>query len=440
MESGGGVLAVGTQAGRVRLVDPATGETQLDFQAHRTAICCLSFSSNGRLASASFDKSFVIWDVDGTERLHVKGHTGQGACICEPHRLMTDDQCPVMGHARRVDAIAWNLSGERLATGGQDDTVMVWNAATGERCLVLLGHDHAVCAVAFSGDGLKLASGSCDESVRVWDARNGDVLRVLETDLALVRRFHFSSDSSKLTCAWANQNGICSRVVDLRTGDHPGFDVEKHGCGSRIIALSPDGKCTATAGRITHNSDVCVTVWKAAHESPSRLRRQQTMPGHRMGPDMSWTIPDPDWEAGGTRPMVANPGVAGCICARGDANPACESVGHSARITSLAFALDGKAVASGSIDTTCKVWEPVTGRLLRTVEVSARVSCVAFGADWMNAALRREMLVAFAMGTHPRLGGHGPTVEMLDPELSARKGCVVGVLDPDMLRLVLARV
>ena len=45
-------------------------------------------------------------------------------------------------------------------------------------------------------------------------------------------------------------------------------------------------------------------------------------------------------------------------CERGEPNPACKNVGHSARITSLAFSPDGKAVASGSIDATCKVCSP----------------------------------------------------------------------------------
>ena len=356
------MLAVGTQDGRVRVVDPATGETRFEFQAHRKPICCLSISPDGRqLASASIDKSFLLWNLVGTERLRVQGHDGKGACVCKTHQLLrwatVTDQCPVVGHARRVETIAFAPGGERVATGSQDEAVMVWNTATGERCLLLLGHVNAVCAVAFSGDGLTLVSGACDESVRVWDSRTGNVLRVLETTVALVRRFHFSHDSSKLTCAWASPTGVYSRMVDLLTGDPPMFDAETSGCGSRIIGLSPDGECTVTAGRMTFTSNVCVTVWKVAHGRPSRLRRHLTIPGHRSGPDVAWEVPDPD-STQTVRPMVANPGVAGCICARGGPNPACENVGHSARITSLTFSLDGKAVASGSIDATCKVCPP----------------------------------------------------------------------------------
>jgi len=75
-----------------------------------------------------------------------------------------------------------------------------------------------------------------------------------------------------------------------------------------------------------------------------------------------------------------------------------------------------------------QVWEPQTGRLLRTVEMASRVSCVVFGLDWRDAELRRAMLLAFAMGLHPRLGR----------KADVGAGCVVGALDDELLRMVLA--
>lgn len=267
MESEGGVLAVATQEGRVRVLHPHTGETLHEFQAHRTAVCCLTFSPDGgKLASATYDKAWMLFDVDGTERLRVQGHDGKGACLCE-----TQDgaRCPVVGHSRRVDALAFSPGGDRVATGGGDETVMVWSSVTGERSLLLLGHNHAVSSLAFSGDDLLLVSGSCDESVRVWDARTGNILHMLETSVAISRRFQFSRDNQHLTCVWVHPKRMCARVFDLRTGEtvaseEPCPGVGPRCCAPRIIALSPDLESTATAGRISPwNSDVCVTVWKA---------------------------------------------------------------------------------------------------------------------------------------------------------------------------------
>ena len=54
-----------------------------------------------------------------------------------------------------------------------DNTVRVWDAASGRCEATLQGHTAAVLSVSWSGDGGRLASGSSDNTVRVWDAASG---------------------------------------------------------------------------------------------------------------------------------------------------------------------------------------------------------------------------------------------------------------------------
>ena len=58
--------------------------------------------------------------------------------------------------------------GSRLASGGSDYTVRVWDVATKECVATLEGHTHFVNAVCCLGEGSRIASGGEDRTVRVW--------------------------------------------------------------------------------------------------------------------------------------------------------------------------------------------------------------------------------------------------------------------------------
>jgi tetratricopeptide (TPR) repeat protein len=67
--------------------------------------------------------------------------------------------------------VAFSPDGARLASASQDQTVKVWDAATGQELCTLKGHTESVHGVAFSPDGARLASASRDGTVAVYDAR-----------------------------------------------------------------------------------------------------------------------------------------------------------------------------------------------------------------------------------------------------------------------------
>ena len=80
---------------------------------------------------------------------------------------------PYGGHAGPVLAVAYAPDGATLATGGEDGTVRIWDARTGQQQQELTGHTDWVRSVAYAPDGATLATGSNDRTVRIWNPRNG---------------------------------------------------------------------------------------------------------------------------------------------------------------------------------------------------------------------------------------------------------------------------
>jgi WD40 repeat protein len=76
--------------------------------------------------------------------------------------------------------VAISPDGAWLATGSTDNTIRIWDTATGAHRTTLTGHTDLVTAVAISPDGLWLASAGNDATVRVWDA-------VTDTNTATMR-------------------------------------------------------------------------------------------------------------------------------------------------------------------------------------------------------------------------------------------------------------
>ena len=58
----------------------------------------------------------------------------------------------------------------RLASASRDNTIRLWDVATGSCTATLNGHTDDVNSVSFSPDGSRLASASDDRTVRLWDA------------------------------------------------------------------------------------------------------------------------------------------------------------------------------------------------------------------------------------------------------------------------------
>src|SRR5258706_8482032 len=86
--------------------------------------------------------------------------------------LLADPPKPrvaLQGHAERVWSVAFTADGKTLASGGDDETVRLWDVNTGKQRAVLEPHPHWVRSLAITLNGKTLVAGCWDGTVHVWD-------------------------------------------------------------------------------------------------------------------------------------------------------------------------------------------------------------------------------------------------------------------------------
>ncbi|HLJ97222.1 MAG TPA: hypothetical protein VKU02_28945, partial [Gemmataceae bacterium] len=227
-------LASAGRDGTVKIWDAQTGRNLRTLQGHRDSVHCVAFSSNGKyLASGDKQGEVKIWDATTSQAAHTllhilrgpdtfPGHETQVNCLAfspDGQRLASggsdrriclwdvrtgQGQCTISGHKRNVSGVAFSPDGRLFASCGGDfnerggGELKLWNAMTGQEIGDLRGSAHCVWCLAFSPDGRRLATGDADENVKLWDVASGQEVLTLRGSLQTVRGVVFSPDGQRL--------------------------------------------------------------------------------------------------------------------------------------------------------------------------------------------------------------------------------------------------
>lgn len=148
----GHLIALGPERGPITLWDISSEQPRkLDYilDGHqRSRILDLNFSPDDKILASA-----------GSDQTILLWDTATGEVLVPP----------LINHDSPVGDVAFSQNGELLASGSDDKTVGLWDVKTGRLLAKFIGHNQPVTAVAFSPDGKLLASGSEDETIRLWD-------------------------------------------------------------------------------------------------------------------------------------------------------------------------------------------------------------------------------------------------------------------------------
>ncbi|KAK7219770.1 hypothetical protein V2G26_007773 [Clonostachys chloroleuca] len=173
------------------------------------------------------------------------------------------------GHSDPVYSVAFSADSQRLASGSDDKTVKIWDAATGACLQTLEGHSNSVSSVVFSADGKRLASGSYDNTIKIWDTATGACLKTLERYSYSVISIVFSVDGQRLASG-SHEETI--DILDIATGACL-QTLKGHSDSVYSVAFSADGQWLASG-----SYDETIKIWDAATGA-----YLQTLKGHSGG-------------------------------------------------------------------------------------------------------------------------------------------------------------
>ncbi|OAI54640.1 hypothetical protein AYO44_14565 [Planctomycetaceae bacterium SCGC AG-212-F19] len=287
-------------------------------------------------------------------------------------------------HEGSVDVVAFAPDGKTLAVGSRDSTITLWKLGTDREPRRLTVPVGRLVNLSFSPDSRYLASTGSDGHIRLWSVATGDEVRDFDQKPQVVHYGSFTPDGKTLVAG--NSRGIVRRWDPLTGAEMESFQIP---AAVRSVACSPDGKAVAVGVSHLRSNKPDGPIAKGlplldlANGTPLR-----SFEGHAaqvlFTPDgrtiLGW--PDDDmirlWETvtGRERGRIAGRFNAVAIAPDGKLLAGADRVegiirvwdlallkevqhfdGHDSDISALAFAPDGKTLASGSGDFTAMLWD-----------------------------------------------------------------------------------
>ena len=232
------------------------------------AVCSVSWSQRGHYLSVGVDNGDVqIWDAIKCRKLRtMQGHRQRVGCINWSHHvmatgsrdrniLMRDVRTPshfyskLSSHRSEVCGLKWSPDDRELASGGNDNMLMVWQpgqASSTEPIQRFVGHQAAVKAIAWSPHQHGLIAsggGTADRCIKFWNTSTGAALQSVDTGSQVCNLAWSKNVNEIVSTHGYSQNQI---VVWRYQNMQKLATLTGHTLRVLYLACSPDGQTIVT--------------------------------------------------------------------------------------------------------------------------------------------------------------------------------------------------
>lgn len=276
-------------------------------------INALAFTPDNKQIVVGGNHELTVWDASTgklTRRIFTRAERAHAMVFLPDGKLAVAGGRPGQeGDVRIYDINAGktkDFGGVPAADGVKDKKVLVKQ---------LVQVEDSILGLAVSADGKKLAAGGCDRMVRVWDIETGKLEHSIENHADWILGVAFTPDGKGLVTASRDKT---AKVWDLAAKESL-VTFPDHQNPVYNVTTTPDGQFGISAG-----DDNSIRVWPTVDTSDKKGKK-----------------------AAGGKSMS----------------------GHSKAVFRLAIHADKKSplLASGSADMSVRLWEPVSGKSLKTL-------------------------------------------------------------------------
>jgi WD40 repeat protein len=256
----GSMIFTGGDDNITRIWDASTSTEISALEGHTSSVRDLDVTSDGAtLVTGGYDRFFRIWDVASASETFTSEELNGSVYALD---ISPDDAFFITGDDRG-NLQAWELSGAArwtvelpdgiddlaikpdgsvVAVASSDESVRIFDAASGAEQLVVWGHTHDSGGATINPDNSLIVAGYNDDLARMWDVATGAEVWVNEgygiTDSNQLS-VSFSPDGTVI----ASDEGFGVYLRDVASGDELAYlDTQSL---SETFAFSPDSQLIA---------------------------------------------------------------------------------------------------------------------------------------------------------------------------------------------------